>query len=128
MVVSCFVFLRAHDCAWVFPLLMLTMLFSGGTVPLFMDAFWNGSLVRLPGSRLRQVLSFAYGRRTFELVFEPVLADMQGEWVEDLAAGRTWHARWVRMRGYLNLLQHIVAQLPISFGRAMYELWGASKL
>jgi len=93
------------------------------------QALRKARLVALPpASRVRGLLRFVFSQRTCDLVFDPVVADVQQEWIEAVAAGRKWHAAWVRVRGYLTLLQHAMAQLPMSFGRAMYEMWKASKL
>ena len=87
----------------------------------------ENDLVRLPpGVRVRRILRFVFSKRTCDLVFDPALADMQSEWLEAVVAGHAWHARAIRLRGYGVLLQHVVAQLPVSFLRAAYEVWKAS--
>jgi hypothetical protein len=53
--------------------------------------------------------------------------DMQTEWFDANVAGRKWHARWIRVRGYWHVGGHVAAQLPVSFARAVYEAWKASK-
>jgi hypothetical protein len=78
--------------------------------PLFVKDYMHarrGGLVLLPGSLARKVIEFFYSRKTVERVFLPVLADMQTEWVEAEAEKQRWRARWIRLRGYWHLLQHL---------------------
>ncbi|HZS42073.1 MAG TPA: hypothetical protein VFF06_34830 [Polyangia bacterium] len=77
----------------------------------------------IPGSRLRVWIHFVYCRRTAEHVFDPVLADMQAEWLEATIQSQKWKAAWVRARGYWILGQHICAHLPVSAARAILHLW-----
>jgi hypothetical protein len=65
----------------------------------------SATIERLPGSRLRVLLDFVCTAKSFRGVFEPIIADMQDEYVQAVAAGRHQKARWVRLRGYWGLLE-----------------------
>jgi hypothetical protein len=76
-----------------------------------------------PGWRLHRIGSWVYSHRTFETVFEPVLADMQFEYFAALAEGRKRKATWVRIRGVFLFSSHVVAQLPVSGLRLLWRLY-----
>ena len=80
-----------------------------------------------PGWGLRRFAEFCFSKKTFTQVLEPALSDMQKEHFEALAAGRPWKARMVLVRGYWSFWSAVVAQLPISFARRVYEVWKATK-
>jgi hypothetical protein len=91
---------------------------------------WRGCpehLLTPPGMRLRGVLAVVYSTKTCQTVFEPLLADVQAEWLAAHAAGRSGRAEWYRVRGYFYVLQHVLAQLPVSVLQTAYQLWKASK-
>ncbi|HYG60986.1 MAG TPA: hypothetical protein VEL74_00265 [Thermoanaerobaculia bacterium] len=52
---------------------------------------------------------------------------MQKEHFAALAAGRPWQAGMVLVRGYWSFWSAVVAQLPISLARRVYEVWKATK-
>jgi hypothetical protein len=56
-------------------------------------------ILRPPGSCLRAIADFVYSRKTVEHVFKPMIADLEYEYIEALAAGRPLKARWVHIRG-----------------------------
>lgn len=81
-----------------------------------------------PGWRLRSFADSCFSKKTFTQVLEPALSDMQKEHFEALAAGRPWKARMVLVRGYWSFWSAVVAQLPISLARRVYEIWKATKI
>lgn len=61
--------------------------------------------VRLPpGHRLAVVAEFLLTRGAFKRYVAPVIADMQEEYIEAIAAGHEWHARWIAVRGHLLVI------------------------
>jgi|1186.fasta_scaffold220626_3 hypothetical protein len=84
-------------------------------------------LRRAPGSLLLEVAEFVVSGRTFARVFEPVVADMQREYMEALRDGRMWKARWVRCRGTLTFITHAAAQLPTSSLRLATTMLGITR-
>lgn len=80
-------------------------------------------LSRAPGFGLHRVAEFIVPRRTFKVVLEPVLSDMQVEFFDALAGGRPLKARWVKWRGYGNFWITCFLQLPISVSRVLFALW-----
>jgi hypothetical protein len=72
---------------------------------------WTGSradsprLHRAPGFTLLRVAEFVYSKKVFEEIIQPTIIDFQGEYVEALAAGRNWKARWVLLRGYWSFIR-----------------------
>lgn len=85
-------------------------------------------LSRPPGWGLRRFAELCFSKKTFTQVLETTLSDMQKEHVEALAAGHPWQARMVLVRGYFSFWSAVVAQLPISFARRIYEVWKATKI
>lgn len=57
-----------------------------------------------PGHRLRRVADFIYSPKTMARVFDPILADMQHEWMEAIAKNRFAQAKWIRFRGYWSFV------------------------
>jgi hypothetical protein len=89
---------------------------------------WSESRVFRPsGWNLRRFAELCFSKKTFTKVLEPVLSDMQKEHFEALAASRRWKALMVLVRGYWSFWSAVVAQLPISFARRVYEVWKATK-
>jgi hypothetical protein len=62
-------------------------------------------------------------RQTFSTIIEPVLSDMEVEFIGALAAKRPAKARWVQLRGYWNFWQHVALQIPVSITRVIVALW-----
>jgi hypothetical protein len=58
-------------------------------------------IVLPPGYQLARFLSFLLTREGYKRYVEPVIADMQSEYIEALSQGRVWHARWIVFRGHL---------------------------
>ena len=71
-------------------------------------------LVAPPGHGLLRLGDFAFSRRTYRLVLEPVIGDLRREHAAALAAGRVWKARWVRLRGTWAFWSAVVGLLPLS--------------
>ena len=57
-----------------------------------------------PGYKFAAILSFLLTREAYRRFVEPAIADMQHEYIEALAAGRLWQARWIAIRGYLLVI------------------------
>lgn len=62
-------------------------------------------IVRPPGSQIRAFCEFVFSRKTLERVIDPIIADMQTEYCEALAAQRRFKAIWVCVRGYWCLVK-----------------------
>lgn len=61
----------------------------------------RGSVALPPGTRLRMLVNFLYAKKTCSSVFDPIIADMQFEYMEALAERRPLKARWIAIRGHL---------------------------
>lgn len=79
-----------------------------------------------PGWTLHRIADFCFSKATVESVLGPALLDLQYEYQEALSEGRIWKARWVRCRGYWSFWSAVVAQLPVSVVKRIYELWRAA--
>lgn len=79
-----------------------------------------------PGWTLHRIADFCFSKATVESVLGPTLRDLQLEHLEALSEGRMWKARWVRCRGYWSFWSAVVAQLPVSLVKRIYELWRAA--
>lgn len=78
---------------------------------------WSStSSVRLPpGATLCRVLRFLVRAKTFTLICEPAIADMQHEYNDALVRGAQWQARWIHLRGYYDVARALgVAKLGIA--------------
>jgi hypothetical protein len=58
-----------------------------------------------PGATTSRVLSWLFPRRTYEQVFEPILADAEHEWVEAVFQNDKARRRRARLRCYVQLVQ-----------------------
>lgn len=81
-----------------------------------------------PGGRLRGWLSLLCSPRTRSRILDPVLADVQFEWMEAHKAGKLSLARWVHIRGILTLLAALAMRIPLSVVRWAWEAWKKTKL
>lgn len=73
-----------------------------------------------PGSLLRSVSEFVFSKKTLEYVIDPIIADMQAEYFEALAAKRPYKAAWVRLRGYWSFAKAVGLY---SLLKAVVEMW-----
>ena len=71
-------------------------------------------VVAPPGHRLLRFAEFAFSRRDYRLVLEPVVRDLRAEYLAALAVGRRWKARWVRLRGTWAFWSAAAALLPLA--------------
>lgn len=69
-------------------------------------------LRRAPGYSLLRAAEFLCARRTVDLVFRPLLSDVEIEYFEALSEGMTWKARVIRVRGFLQFGAAALAILP----------------
>jgi hypothetical protein len=78
---------------------------------------------RSPGFGLRRFARWFFAPKTVSAILEPVLSDMQVEFIEALAAKRPAKARWVQIRGYWTFWQHVALQIPVSITHLLVSLW-----
>lgn len=76
-----------------------------------------------PGLGLLRIAEFLYTRKTFEDVFLPTVTDLQDEYMEALAQGRTHKARWVRIRGYWSFFAAMGLQSGVGALKRAVQLW-----
>lgn len=79
-----------------------------------------------PGARFLSILEWWYSAKVVASVLRPALHDMQFEYFETLAEGRTRKAQWVLLRGYVSIISAAVAQLPLSAVKVLVKLWKAA--
>jgi ferric-dicitrate binding protein FerR (iron transport regulator) len=53
-----------------------------------------------PGTRIAAIAEFLLTRETYRRYVKPIIADMQDEYIEHLARGHKWRARWIAARGH----------------------------
>lgn len=70
-------------------------------------------VLRAPGTTLMRIAEFCFSRRTFTGVLEPVVADMQHEYFEALAAGRERKAKMVLARGYAAFVEAVIVNTVV---------------
>jgi hypothetical protein len=80
---------------------------------------WSSSLrggnrlVRPPGSGMRRFAHTVFGKRAAERVYDPLIADLQHEYFEALAAGSRVQAGFVRLRGYVSFVSAVLHSLRV---------------
>ena len=57
-----------------------------------------------PGYNLAEIARFLLTRKAYQLYVGPVIADMQREYIDAIAAGRERQARWIAIRVYLLII------------------------
>ncbi len=57
-------------------------------------------IVRPLGYQLSRIAEFLFPKRTNTRVLQPIIADLQAEYIEALDQGRPWKAKWVRLHGH----------------------------
>ncbi len=77
-----------------------------------------------PLGSLLTLASIAFGRKTTEMVFAPLVADARCELFEALKAGDKGEARRIRLRSTLALLHAMCRQVPWSVLRTLWKLIG----
>ncbi|HET6956776.1 MAG TPA: LptF/LptG family permease [Vicinamibacterales bacterium] len=58
-----------------------------------------------PGDRLRALAAQVFDADTMEHLIDPVLADLQTEYLDASREGRVWRRRWVRLAGYFAFIK-----------------------
>jgi ferric-dicitrate binding protein FerR (iron transport regulator) len=78
-------------------------------MPIYRTFFGGGArasskVVPLPGHGLARAARFLLTPNAHKRYVEPVIADMQQEYVDAVTAGRTQRARWIAQRVYLLII------------------------
>lgn len=61
-------------------------------------------IVLPPGNRLAEIAEFLLTREAYHRYVAPTIADMQKEYIECLAKGDVWRARWIAVRGHILVI------------------------
>jgi hypothetical protein len=77
--------------------------------------------VLAPGVRLARVLRVLLTRRAFRTRVQVAIAEMQAEYIEELAQGHIWQARWVAVRGHCLVVWPFFCALVPTFVRRMFS-------
>jgi Domain of unknown function (DUF4880) len=72
--------------------------FGGGTVSV------SSKIASPPGNRLAHAAKFLLTPNAYKRYVAPVIADMQQEYADAVAAGRPHYARWIALRVYLLIV------------------------
>ncbi len=72
---------------------------------------------RLPGMSLRLVAELTFSNASYERVFQPLIADMQEEYLEALAKERPWKAWFTRLLGYVSFGHAVATMVPVEILR-----------
>ncbi len=101
-------------------------LFYGGDVQYgLLGESKRGRISRPPGSRLNALADFFCSAKTMERVVLPILSDLQTEYFDALAEGKTAKARWICVRGYINFW---MALSVYKVAKRLIEIWKISRL
>jgi len=74
-----------------------------------------------PGARLARCATFLLTKDAYRRYVQPVIADMQFEYCEALAAGATGRARWIAVRGWFLVVPGWVVGLAGRIVRWMFS-------
>jgi hypothetical protein len=66
-------------------------------------AVLSANTLDAPSSKARRTLCAILGERRVARFFDPLLADLDAEWLEAVRAGDRRRARWALVKGYLEL-------------------------
>jgi hypothetical protein len=66
--------------------------------------FKRGCVAVPPGYRIAYIARFLLTPKAYKAYVEPVIADMQKEYIEAIAALDERHARWIAIRGHLLVI------------------------
>ena len=86
---------------------------QSGVAPLGSVPDSSARILSAPGTTLMRIAEFCFSRRTCTGVLEPVVADMQHEYFEALAAGRERKAKMVLARGYAAFVAAVIANTVV---------------
>lgn len=78
-----------------------------------------------PGSRILTFANFIYSKKTVDRVFSQIIHDMREEYIEALALGNKWHARWIHIRGVLSFLTTVVVHAGSSIAVKVFKMVSA---
>lgn len=80
-------------------------------------------ITKLPGTKLRRFIRFFYSTRSVEKIFDPIYADFCEEYFAALAAGETWHARWIRVRYYKDFVKAVNLFGIVRLAKMVFAYW-----
>lgn len=88
----------------------------GGEILADLFESWRAARAReivtyTPGWTLSRWIEFLFSRKSVDQIFQPIIADMQVEYIDAIAARRYWKARWVAARGYATFWYALVLQV-----------------
>lgn len=76
-----------------------------------------------PLAGLRCLSRFLFTRQIHEEVFCQQIEDAEEEYFAVLQAGEMWHARWIRLRGYLTFFMAFSLQVWVSVGKLVWSIF-----
>ena len=79
-------------------------------------------IIRPPNPWMRGVAEFLFAKKTFQGVFEPLMADQAYEWSEAVIEGREGKARWISIKYAVWFGLHSLAQ-GLSALKILVETW-----
>ena len=97
-----------------------------GTMGLVMMGRPSGSIRPAPGSFLRNVAMTVFTKKSFERIYQPLIADMRVEHSDALLDGRPGWARFVHYRWALIFFLTMIAHGFAATAKALKKLYVAS--
>ena len=83
----------------------------------------TSNVSKMPGTRLMALIRFCYSAKTIERIFDPIYADFYEEYFAALAAGKKWHAPWIRVRYYKDFVKAVGLFGIVRLAKTMFEYW-----
>lgn len=83
----------------------------------------NILVISSPGWTLHRWVDFLLSKKSVNQIFEPIIADMQVEYLDALAEGRHAKAKWVLVRGYSSFWYAFVLHTVGSLVRVAVQVW-----
>lgn len=114
-----------HQAAASSPWYSLTLVWATLQMPPLFAFAVEGDPHALPGRHVHPFLARVLSRQALQLIVEPLLADVQEEWIEAMAAGRLVDAQKIRACGYPALLQSLAILAIAAVCQAIRYAWRA---
>lgn len=76
----------------------------------FVRVFRRSAIKRPLASRLLAIVDFFFSPTTVEDIFQPLVGDLREQYLIALRHGRTWKARWIRVRLYYSFWHAVWSQ------------------
>jgi len=84
----------------------------------------SGKNIRYPaGHFMMKISNVIYSKKTFELIFVQLIADLREEHSDALLQGHLRHAKWIVFRGWLHFGLTVVSHAFSTIAKLFIKIW-----